>query len=290
MWATQYHRISLSSVGESLPYIFISLSVWPIYFFFFPVIPCGTYVLLSYIMLSQIWSISHYTCNNTAGNDFWGNKHDKSQQRLCLLWHGCQITLPVSRKMKCFYYNFPRTFYMEYGAVGDPWRNSKWKQFRLFRIVKIVNLRSGVPSSILVWRLGEKDAWYFIFSLSLRKKTPDRRLENSGKNMQRFFFPLEGFEKTIHCLWSKYSKPHVKVEKSYLIRHLILPLILIAKRRILRFRWVATEEVHMGEAWGKNPLPCPFIWTSTPKSLVYIMSRKHHATDLKNFRLHASVK
>lgn len=173
--------------------------------------------------------------------------------------------------------------YMEYGAVGDPWRNSKWKQFRLFRIVKIVNLRSGGPSSILVWRLGEKDAWYFIFSLSLRKKTPDRRLENSGKNMQRFFFPLEGFEKTIHCLWSKYSKPHVKVEKSYLIRHLILPLILIAKRCLLRFRWVATEEVHMGEAWGKNPLPCPFIWTSTPKSLVYIMSRKHHATDLKKF-------
>ena len=162
--------------------------------------------------------------------------------------------------------------------------------FRLFRIVKIVNLRSGGPSSILVWRLGEKDAWYFIFSLSLRKKTLDRRLENSGKNMQRFFFPPEGFEKTLHCLWSKYSKPHVKVEKSYLIRHLILPLTLIAKRCLLRFRWVATEEVHMGEAWGKNPLPCPFIWTSTPKSLVYIMSRKHHATDLKNFRLHASVK
>ena len=212
-------------------------------------------------MLSQIWSISHYTCNNTAGNDFWGNKHNKSQQRLFLLWHGCQITLPVSRKMKCFYYNFQCTFYMEYGAVGDPWRNSKWKQFRLFRIVKIVNLRSGGPSSILVWRLGEKDAWYFIFSLSLRKKTPDRRLENSGKNMQ-----------------------------SYLIRHLILLLILIAKRCLLRFRWVATEEVHMGEAWGKNPLPCPYIWTSTPQSLVYIMSRKHHATDLKNFRLHASVK
>ena len=108
MWATQYHRISLSSVGESHPYIFISLSVWPIYFFFFPVIPCGTYVLLSYIMLSQIWSISYYTCNNTAsGNDFWGNKRDKSQQRLCLWWHGCHITLPaVSRKIKCLYYNF----------------------------------------------------------------------------------------------------------------------------------------------------------------------------------------
>lgn len=213
MWPTQYHRISLSSVGESHPYIFISLSVWPI-IFFFSVIPCGTYVLLSYIMLSQIWSISHYTCNNTAGNDFWGNKHDKSQQRLCLLWHGCQITLPVSRKMKCFYYNFPRTFYMEYGAVGDPWRNSKWKQFRLFRIVKIVNLRSGGPSSILVWRLGEKDAWYFIFSLSLRKKTPDRRLENSGKNMQRFFFRLKVLKKqfivcdqnTLNLMWKLKSR------------------------------------------------------------------------------------
>ena len=139
--------------------------------------------------------------------------------------------------------------------------NQNNSNFRLFRIVKMVNLRSGGPSSPLVWRLGEKDAWYFIFSLSLRKKTPDRRLENSGKNMQ-----------------------------SYLIRHLILLLILIAKRCLLRFRSVATEEVHMGEAWGKNPLPCPYIWTSTPQSLVYIMSRKHHATDLKNFRLHASVK
>ena len=173
MWATQYHRISLSSVGESHPYIFISLSVWPIYFFFFPVIPCGTYVLLSYIMLSQIWSISYYTCNNTAsGNDFWGNKRDKSQQRLCLRWHGCHITLSVSRKIKCLYYNFHCTFYMEYGAVADPWCQSKyWKSnFRLFRIVKMVNLRSGGPSSPLVWRLAEKDAWYFIFSLSLRKK------------------------------------------------------------------------------------------------------------------------
>ena len=161
--------------------------------------------------------------------------------------------------------------------------------FRLFRIVKMVNLRSGGPSSLLVWRLGEKDAWYFIFfPFPKKKKTPDRRLENSGKNTQRFFFPLEGFEKTLHCLWSKYSKPHVKVEKSYLMRHLILLLILIAKRCLLRFR--ATEEVHMGEGWGKNPLPCPYIWTSTPKSLVYIMSRMHQATDLKTVRLHASVK
>ena len=71
--------------------------------------------------------------------------------------------------------------------------------------------------------------------------------------------------------------------KSYLIRHLILLIILIAKRCLLRFRWVATEEVHMGEGWGKNPLPCPYIRTSTPKSLVYKMSRMHHATDLKKF-------
>lgn len=157
----------------------------------------------------------------------------------------------------------------------------------LFRIVKMVNLRSGGPSSPLVWRLGEKDAWYFIFSLSLRnEKTADCRLENSGKNTQRFF-PLEGFDKhfifcdrnTLNLMW-----------KSYLIRHLILLLILIAKRYLLRFRWVATDEVHMGEGWGKNPLPCPYIWTSTPQSLVYIMSRMHHATDLKKFRLHASVK
>ena len=166
MWATQYHRISLSSVGESHPYIFISLSVWPIYFFFFPVIPCWTYVLLSYIMLSQIWSISYYTCNNTAsGNDFWGNKRDKSQQRLCLWWHGCHITLPaVSRKIKCLYYNFQCTL-----VILDA--NQNKSNFRLFRIVKMVNLRSGGPSSPLVWRLGKKEAWYFIFSLSLRKKT-----------------------------------------------------------------------------------------------------------------------
>ena len=39
----------------------------------------------------------------------------------------------------------------------------------------------------------------------------------------------------------------------------------------------------MGEGWGKNPLPCPYIRTSTPKSLVYKMSRMHHATDLKQF-------
>ena len=94
------------------------------------------------------------------------------------------------------------------------------------------------------------------------------------------FFPLEGFEKhyifcdrnTLNLMW-----------KSYLIRHLILLIILIAKRCLLRFRWVATEEVHMGEGWGKNPLPCLYIRTSTPKSLVYKMSRMHHATDLKKF-------
>ena len=147
-------------------YLYQFVSVTHKFLFFFSVIPCGTYVLLSDIMLSQIWSISHYTCNNTAGNDFWGNKHDKSQQRLCLLWHGCQITLPVSRKMKCFYYNFQCTFYML--VIPDAIQSES--NFRLFRIVKIVNLRSGGPSSILVWRLGEKDAWYFIFSLSLRKK------------------------------------------------------------------------------------------------------------------------
>ena len=86
--------------------------------------------------------------------------------------------------------------------------------FRLFRIVKIVNLRSGGPSSILVWRLGEKDAWYFIFSLSLRKKTPDRRLENSGKNMQRFFFRLKVLKKhfivcdqnTLNLMWKLKSR------------------------------------------------------------------------------------
>lgn len=36
--------------------------------------------------------------------------------------------------------------------------NQNKSNFRLFRIVKMVNLRSGGPSSPLVWRLGEKEA------------------------------------------------------------------------------------------------------------------------------------
>ena len=92
--------------------------------------------------------------------------------------------------------------------------NQNNSNFRLFRIVKMVNLRSGGPSSPLVWRLGEKDAWYFIFSLSLRKKTPDRRLENSGKNMQRFFFRLKVLKKhfivcdqnTLNLMWKLKSR------------------------------------------------------------------------------------
>lgn len=137
--------------------------------------------------------------------------------------------------------------------------------FRLFIIVKMVDLlRSGGPSSLLVWRLGEKDAWYFIFFASPEKKNAWSQVKKrgGGKYAAVFFFPLEGFEKTLHCFWSKCSKPHVKVEKSYLIRHLILLLILICKRCLLRFRWVATKEVHMGEGLGKNPLPCPYTQES----------------------------
>ena len=119
----------------------------------------------------------------------------------------------------------------------------------------------------LFWRRGEKGRLILLsFSLSLKKKRLIAGEKIVGKiDRGFFFFSAWGFWKNT-CLCSKYSK----VEKTYLIfiRLLILILTLVAKRRLLRLRWAAIEEAHLGEGWGKNPLPCPYICTSTHKSLV----------------------
>lgn len=70
--------------------------------------------------------------------------------------------------------------------------------FRLFIIVKMVDLlQSGGPSSLLVWRLGEKDAWYFIFFASPEKKNAWSQVKKrgGGKYAAVFFFRLKVLKK-----------------------------------------------------------------------------------------------
>ena len=118
----------------------------------------------------------------------------------------------------------------------------------------------------LFWRRGEKGRLILLsFSLSLKKKRLIAGEKIVGKIDRGFFsFPPEGFERTLVCVRNTLKlKSHI-----ILIRLLILILTLVAKRCLLRLRWAAIEEAHLGEGWGKNPLPCPYICTSTHKSLV----------------------
>lgn len=86
--------------------------------------------------------------------------------------------------------------------------------FRLFSIVKMVNLRSGGPFSLLVWRLGEKDPWYFMFFPFPEKKKACSKVRKQWEKYAAVFFPLEVFEKhlivcdrnTLNLMWKLKSR------------------------------------------------------------------------------------
>ena len=107
--------------------------------------------------------------------------------------------------------------------------------FRLFRIVKMVNQRSGDPPSLFVLEArGERTPDTSFFSpFALKKKRLIAGEKIVGKIDRGFFsFPPEGFEKTLVCVRNTLKlKSHI-----ILIRLLILLLILVVKRCLLRLR------------------------------------------------------